>query len=87
MTRPNIAYVISQLVSASTIVHWIVILCILRYLRDTQFYFFLLSSMSSLDLRVYCYIDWNDNPNDRKSITVWCIFLWFSWNFIWYSNL
>jgi len=35
----------------------------------------LLSSTSSLDLRAYCDVDWNNDLNDWKSITGWCMFL------------
>jgi len=78
VTRPNIehnVHVVSQFGLAPTIVHWGVVLFILRYLRDTQFQSLLLSSTSSLDLCAYCDADWNGNPNDRKSTTGWCIFL------------
>ena len=51
ITRPNIAYVVSQFVASPPIVHWIVVLRILWYLQGTVFQSFLLSSTPSLDLR------------------------------------
>jgi len=67
VTRPDIAHVVhvvSQFVSTPTIIHWGVVLHILRYLQGTQFQTLLLSSMSSLDLHAYCDADWNGDPND-----------------------
>ncbi|XP_042423315.1 uncharacterized mitochondrial protein AtMg00810-like [Zingiber officinale] len=56
MTRPDIAYdvhVVSQFVTAPTIVHWAAVLRILRYLRGTQFQSLLFPSTSSLELCAY----------------------------------
>jgi len=40
-----------------------------------NFNLFLLSSMLSLDLHTYCDVEWNSDPNDKKSTTGCCIFL------------
>ena len=40
ITPPNIAYIIhivSQFVTSPVTIHWVVVLCILRYLRGTLF--------------------------------------------------
>jgi hypothetical protein len=78
ITRPDIAYVVhvvSQFVASSTIVHWAAVLCILRYLWGIIFQSLLLSSTSSLELRVYSDADHGSDPTDRKSVTGFCIFL------------
>ncbi|XP_023748162.1 uncharacterized mitochondrial protein AtMg00810-like [Lactuca sativa] len=52
VTRPDIAHavhVVSQFVTTHTIVHWAVVLCILRYLYGTQFCTLLFPSTSSLE--------------------------------------
>ncbi|XP_050207277.1 uncharacterized mitochondrial protein AtMg00810-like [Mercurialis annua] len=78
ITRPDIAYVVhivSQFVTSPTTVHWAEVLRILRYLHGTQFQTLLLSSASSLELCAYSDADWAGDPTDRKSTTVFCIFL------------
>jgi hypothetical protein len=78
ITRPDIAYVVhvvSQFVASPTIVHWAAVLCILRYLWGIVFQSLLLSSTSSLELRVYSDADHGSDPTDRKSVTRFCIFL------------
>jgi len=51
ITRPDIAYVVSQFVASPTTVHWAAVLRILRYLRGIVFQSLLLSSTSFLELR------------------------------------
>jgi len=78
ITRRDIPYavhVVSQFVVSPTTVHWAAVLCILRYLRGTDFQSLLLSSTSSLDLRAYSDADHGSDPTDRKSVTGFCIFL------------
>ncbi|GJS23648.1 retrovirus-related pol polyprotein from transposon TNT 1-94 [Tanacetum coccineum] len=78
VTRPYISYavhIMSQFVSAPTMVHWAVVLHILRYLRGTQFQTLLFPSTSALDLRAYCDSDWAGDVVSRKSTTGFCIFL------------
>ncbi|KAK6151159.1 hypothetical protein DH2020_016091 [Rehmannia glutinosa] len=78
VTRPDIAHVVhvvSQFVISPSTVHWAVVLLILRYLRGTQFQSLLLPSSSSLEIHAYSDADWANDPTDRKSITVFCVFL------------
>jgi hypothetical protein len=78
ITRPYIAYdvhVVSQFVVSPSTVHWAAVLRILRYLQGTVFQSLLLSSTSSLELRVYSDADHGSDPIDRKSVTGFCIFL------------
>ena len=76
-TRLDIAYVVHiiQFVASSTIVHWVVVLHILRYLWGTMFQSLLFSSTSSLELHAYFDADWANDPKDYKSTTRFCIFL------------
>eukprot|EP00257_Ricinus_communis_P013579 XP_015571049.1 uncharacterized protein LOC107260820 [Ricinus communis] len=78
ITHPDITFIVhivSQFVISHTTVHWAVVLCILRYLRGTQFQTLLLSSTSSLELCAYFDAYWAGDPTDRKSTTEFCIFL------------
>eukprot|EP00257_Ricinus_communis_P022167 XP_015581822.1 uncharacterized protein LOC107262165 [Ricinus communis] len=78
ITCPNISYaihIVSQFVTSPTIIHWVAVLRILRYLRGTQFQTLLFSSASSLELCAYSDADWAGDPTDRKSTTEFCIFL------------
>ncbi|GJT45693.1 zinc finger, CCHC-type, retrotransposon gag domain protein [Tanacetum coccineum] len=55
----RLVHIVSQFVVAPTIVHWVVVLHIIRYLRGTQFQTsFLFLSTSSLDLCAYYDFDW-----------------------------
>jgi len=78
ITRLDIAYaihVVSQFVASPIIVHWAIILHILRYLQGTVFQSLLLSSTSSLELRAYSNADHGSDSTDRKFVTGFCIFL------------
>jgi hypothetical protein len=78
ITHPDIAYVvhvIGQFVVSPTTVHWATILCILRYLRDTDFQSLLLPSTFSLELHAYSDANHGSDPTYRKSVPGLCIFL------------
>nr|GEV11776.1 uncharacterized mitochondrial protein AtMg00810-like [Tanacetum cinerariifolium] len=83
VTRPDIVYVVhivSQFITAPTIVYWDDVLQILRYLRGTQFKTLLFPSTSSLDLRAYCDADWAGDSVTRKSTIEFFIFVgYLSW--------
>lgn len=77
-TTPDIAYVVHvvcQFVISLTIVHWVVVLCILHYLRGTQFQSLLFSSTSSLALHAYSDADWVGDPINHQYTTGFCIVL------------
>ena len=77
ITRPYIAYVVhivSQFVASPTIVHYVDVLYILRYVRDTVFQSHLLPSTFFLELRVYSETNHDSDPTDRKSVIDFCIF-------------
>ncbi|GJT04193.1 uncharacterized mitochondrial protein-like protein [Tanacetum coccineum] len=78
VTRPDISYaihIVSQFVYAPTMVHWVAVLHILKYLRGTQFQTLLIPSTSALDMRAYCDSNWAGDVVSRKSTTEFCIFL------------
>ena len=75
ITRPDIAYVVhvvNQFVASPTTIHWIVVLCILIYLRRTVFQSLLLSSTSSLKLRAYSDVDPDSDPTANRC---WFLYL------------
>ena len=72
INRLDIAYVfhvVSQFVTSPTTVHWVVVLCISRYLRGTVFQSLLLSFTSSLDICAYSDADYGNDPTDHKFVT------------------
>ncbi|GJT89693.1 uncharacterized mitochondrial protein-like protein [Tanacetum coccineum] len=69
-----VVYIISHFVSAPTMVHWTVVLSILRYLWGTQFQTLLFPSTSALDLFGYCDSDWVGDSISRKSTIGFCRF-------------
>jgi len=78
MTRldiANVVHVVSQFVVSPTIVHWVVVLRILHYLRASQFQSLLFPQSSAFELCAYSDVDWAGDPTDRKSTTGFCIFL------------
>jgi hypothetical protein len=67
VTRPNISYVvhlIKQFMSAPHSTHYVVVLCILHYVKGLHF-----SSHSSLELHAYSDADCADDPTDHRSTT------------------
>ncbi|KAM6542433.1 hypothetical protein CsatB_006880 [Cannabis sativa] len=54
----------NQFIASPTTVYWIVVLCILQYLRGTIFQSLLLPSTSSLELRAYCDADHGRDPTN-----------------------
>uniref|UniRef100_A0ACD6AJY1 Uncharacterized protein n=1 Tax=Avena sativa TaxID=4498 RepID=A0ACD6AJY1_AVESA len=78
VARPDISYhvhILSQFVSAPTIVHYSHLLRVLCYLRGTitRRLFFPRSSL----LQLLCYSDatWACDPSDRRSLSDYCVFL------------
>ncbi|KAI5393502.1 hypothetical protein KIW84_060581 [Lathyrus oleraceus] len=63
ITRPNIAYVVSQFIVSPTIVYWATVLRICRYLWGIQFHTLFVPSSSPLDLRAYSDADWAATPH------------------------
>jgi len=70
-----VVYVVNQFLISPTKMHWIIVLCILRYLCGTQLESLLFPSSSSLKLCAYSDVDWIGDLTDHKTITCFCIFL------------
>ena len=77
VTRPNISYVVHQVnqyLSAPRSTHYVVVLCILRYLKGTLFYG-LFYSAQSLTLHAFSDVDWAGDSTNGKSTTGYCFLL------------
>jgi hypothetical protein len=76
--RPDISYsihIVSQFVSTPTQIHYNHLLCVLRYLRETSTRHLFFSRSSSLQLQAYCDGTWASDPSNRRSLSVYCVFL------------
>ena len=77
-TKPDIAYavhILSQFVSAPTIVHYAHLLRVLRYLRGTIPRRLFYATSSQPMLHAYSDATWASDHADRRSVTGYCIFL------------
>jgi len=78
VTRPDNAHavhILSQFVCAPTSVHFGHLLRVLRYLRGTSSQSLFYAHDSPLQLHAYSHSTWASDPNDRRSITGYCILL------------
>ena len=78
VTRPDISYVVHQLsqyLSALWLTHYIIVLCILWYLKGTLFHGIFYSSQSPLILCAFSDANWVRDPTDRRSTTGYCFLL------------
>ncbi|XP_058068806.1 uncharacterized mitochondrial protein AtMg00810-like [Magnolia sinica] len=79
MNRPNIAFSVNQVAQfmhSPTTAHWMAIKRILRYLKGTLHRGLTFTRASSqISLHTYCDVDWAGNPDDRRSMTGYCLFL------------
>ena len=78
MTRPDISHtvhILSQFVSAPTSVHYGHLLRVLRYLRGTASRCLFYSRQSTLQLQAYSDATWASSPDDRHSVSGFCVFL------------
>ncbi|XP_039120754.1 uncharacterized mitochondrial protein AtMg00810-like [Dioscorea cayenensis subsp. rotundata] len=78
ITRPDISHavhILSQFVVAPTSVHYGHLIRVLRYLRGTVLRGLFYSRQSTLQLQAYFDATWASSPNDRVSVTGYCIFL------------
>jgi hypothetical protein len=78
VTRPDIAHavhILSQFVCAPTSVHYSHLLRVLRYLRGTSSRRLFYACTSQLQLYAYSDSTWASNPDDRSSVTGYCLFL------------
>ena len=70
--HPNISYAIHQVrqyLSAPRLTHYVAVLYILRYLKDTLFHGLFYSTQSPLVLHAFFDVDWIGDPTDLRSTT------------------
>jgi hypothetical protein len=80
-TRPNICYVVSALsefMSQSRQIHWVVVKHVLRYLRGTVGYGLRYASIVDMRLQGYVDSDWARSAVDRKNTFGCCFSLGFA---------
>ncbi|XP_038902454.1 secreted RxLR effector protein 161-like [Benincasa hispida] len=61
--------------AAPRTIHFIVVLCILRYVKGTLGHGLQFSSQSSLVLSGYSDVDWVGDPTDQRSTSDYCLYL------------
>ncbi|KAG9444818.1 hypothetical protein H6P81_016158 [Aristolochia fimbriata] len=78
LTQPDIQYAVNQACQFQqnpTDTHWSAVKHILRYLKGTLSYGLVIHPSSDLGVDVYSDADWGGCPDDRRSVTGFCIFL------------
>ncbi|KAH9693065.1 retrovirus-related pol polyprotein from transposon RE1 [Citrus sinensis] len=78
LTRPELAYSVnklSQYMSDPRQPHWIACKRVLRYLKNTGNMCLQFKKSEHLDLVAYTDADWASDPDDRRSISGYCVFL------------
>ena len=78
LMRPELAYSVnklSQYMSDPRQPHWIACKRVLRYLKNTGNMCLQFKKSEHLDLVAYTDADWASDPDDRRSISGYCVFL------------
>ncbi|KAH9782071.1 retrovirus-related pol polyprotein from transposon RE2 [Citrus sinensis] len=78
LTRPEIAFTVSKLsqfLAAPTVLHWQACKRLLRYLQGTAHFGLQFHHSGSLNLTAYSNADWGSDPDDRRSMGGYCMFL------------
>ena len=78
LTRCDIAFTVnkfSQFLAAPTILHWQACKRVLRYLQSTSNYGLKFFNSGSLTLTAYPDADWGSDPDDRRSVGGYYVFL------------
>ncbi|KAH9740738.1 retrovirus-related pol polyprotein from transposon RE2 [Citrus sinensis] len=78
LTRPEIAFTVSKLsqfLAAPTVLHWQSCKRLLRYLQGTAHFGLQFHHSGSLNLTAYSDADWGSDPDDRRSMGGYCMFL------------
>ncbi|KAH9705793.1 retrovirus-related pol polyprotein from transposon RE1 [Citrus sinensis] len=78
LTRPDIAFIVnklSQFLVAPTMLHWQACKRVLRYLQCTTTYGIQFYNSKSFSLTAFSDADWGSDPDDRRSVGGYCIFL------------
>ena len=87
LTRPDISFVVNkacQFMSNPSNTHWLVVKCILHYLKGTASYGLSVQPSSALDIQAYTDANWASCLYDRRSTSGYCIFIGpnlVSWSF------
>lgn len=77
-SRPDLAFAVNhvcQFMHTSTDLHFIVVKRILRYLRGTTSYWFIVQEGYNLDISAYMDADWAGDPTYRRLTTGFTVFL------------
>lgn len=77
LTRPDISFMVNkvcQFMHKPTEVHWSAVKRILRYLKFTISFGFLIHPSQSTQLSIFSDADWAGCPDDRKSTSSYCIY-------------
>ncbi|KAH9667197.1 retrovirus-related pol polyprotein from transposon RE1 [Citrus sinensis] len=78
LTRPELAFSInkfSQFMSDPRQPHWVACKRVLMYLKNTMNMCLSFKKSKHLDLIAYTDADWTTDPNDRRSISGYCVYL------------
>ncbi|KAH9764049.1 retrovirus-related pol polyprotein from transposon RE1 [Citrus sinensis] len=78
LTRPDIAFTVnklSQFLAAPTVLYWQACKRVLRYLQCTATYGIQFYNSKSFSLTAFSDADWGSDPDDRRSVGGYCIFL------------
>ncbi|KAH9746928.1 retrovirus-related pol polyprotein from transposon RE1 [Citrus sinensis] len=78
LTRPDIAFTVnklSQFLAAPIVLHWQACKRVLRYLQCTATYGIQFYNSKSFSLTAFSDADWGSDPDDRRSVGGYCIFL------------
>ncbi|KAH9659677.1 hypothetical protein KPL70_023950 [Citrus sinensis] len=78
LTRPDIAFTVnklSQFLAAPTVLHWQACKRVLRYLQCTATYGIQFYNSKSFSLTAFSDADWGSDPDDRRFVGRYCIFL------------
>ena len=96
LTRPEHAFSVnklSQFMSDPTQSHWITCKRVLRYLKNIMNMCLRIKKSEYFDLTAYTNADWASDPDDRRSISGYCVYLgnnlvtWSSRNKVWFLDL
>lgn len=77
LTRPELAYFVnklSQYMNDPRQSHWIICKRVLRYLKNTIDIHLKFRIIEDHDLVAYTDTDWANDPDDRRSISGYCVF-------------
>ncbi|KAH9718111.1 retrovirus-related pol polyprotein from transposon RE1 [Citrus sinensis] len=78
LTRPELAFSVnklSQFMSDPRQPHWVACKRVLRYLKNTMNMCLSFKKSEHLDLIAYTDADWATDPDDRRSISGYCVYL------------